>query len=792
MTDTFDVVLPDGTPLKGIPVGTTKDEVMAKAKANGYDFDKPASASLEKTPMGFKMGDSNPGSGDADYLRKNTYAGNMLTGAQESGVGLMKGARNLGESLYGKNPHDDAEKTAFDAASKKLKGEEGKGVGNWLAREGADVAMLPAMGGENAMFKAVGGIENAATRAFPEIAQALGEGKVAPALSSIAKTGAAGATGGAIYGAGTGNNVKGSAALGAAGGLGGQAAVAALPKVFQMLKPFMGNASSQEIEASAKKIIQDLQSKDVKGGGLSADDIINKVKEAQASGKPLVPVDVAGENLRGRAGTIARSPGEGKQRAQQFFKERDAAAAKRLSGDLDKYLGTGSAKEAIKKTAAERSTAARPLFDKAYKGGSLAPLETQYQKAWQESTKTISKAADDIKKIEPRITILTAKLSQTNNVYQQAALRKELEAEESKLSESLQNLNTAKDDERLSFQSMRQSQTDRATSAPGAVWSPKIQRWLSNPEVKKGITKGLAIERNTADAAGHPFDPTEYAITGSDKEGNPIVGKVPNMRLLASAKEGLDARLLDKEIRDEKTGILTKEGLSIKKLRDSLRAELVRLNPDYAKALESWAGDSAIINATNYGKNIALKQPAENIAEELSAMSPAEKEAARVGVSDELKVRLSKSTFNGDESKKILNSEYMKAQLKPFFRTESEYERFVKNVTTETTMFETPVSMKGGSKTPERQAEDAAGLQDAVGHAAKGNWAGLLMWLKDKADTTGWKNKAINDEIAKLLFNANIPADYLKSSAVLGEPRVGVAKKVAPYVGTGVGLQLNR
>lgn len=45
MADTFDVILPDGTPLKGIPVGTTKEQVAAKAKANGYNFNAPLAQS---------------------------------------------------------------------------------------------------------------------------------------------------------------------------------------------------------------------------------------------------------------------------------------------------------------------------------------------------------------------------------------------------------------------------------------------------------------------------------------------------------------------------------------------------------------------------------------------------------------------------------------------------------------------------------------------------------------------------------------------------------------------------
>lgn len=647
--------------------------------------------------------------------------------------------------------------------------------------------VIPAIGAEGAALKGGELLENAATKAYPKVAQFFAEH---PFIAQAPKVAAGGATGGAVFGAGTGNNIPLSAAVGAVGSTGAAGLAEAVPAVKEFIKKYLPNLSPDQIEEKAKQVIQSLQAKDVKGGGLSADEITKQVTEARKAGKPMIVPDVAGENLRGKAGTIARVPGVGKQQAQQFFKDRDEAAATRLSSDLDKYLGTGSAKDTIKKTAQQRSTLARPLFEKAYQGGSLAPLEKQYQTAWQAATKVSSDAAKDIPKIQTRITQIKAKMSQTENVYQQSSLRKELAKEEGKLSETTQNLATAKDDERLAKEAMNRAQTDRTTAAKGAVWSPKIQRFLANQEVKSGINRGMQIERNLADAAGHPFDVTEYATTGMDKEGNPIIGKVPNMKLLATAKEGLDARLLDKDIRDETTGRLTKLGLSIQKMRDSLREELVKLNPDYAKALDSWSGDSAIINATNYGKNIALKQPAEDIAEELSKMSPSEKEAARVGISDELKVRLSKATFNGDESKKILNSEYMKAQLKPFFKTEKDYNQFVKNVSTENKMFETPVVLKGKSPSQERAAVDAedSGLQEAVGHAANRNWGKMLQWLKDRAANAGWKNQAINNEIAKLLFNPNIPADYLKADVKLGAPTQSIVRKAAPYVGS-IGVQ---
>src|ERR1700722_15364263 len=64
--------------------------------------------------------------------------------------------------------------------------------------------MIPAMGAEAGAMKVGGMLENAATRAYPSFAKSMAEGNIVPFLTGAAKTGTAGAIGGATYGAGTG------------------------------------------------------------------------------------------------------------------------------------------------------------------------------------------------------------------------------------------------------------------------------------------------------------------------------------------------------------------------------------------------------------------------------------------------------------------------------------------------------------------------------------------------------------------------------------------------------------
>ena len=84
----------------------------------------------------------------------------------------------------------------------------------------------------------------------------------------------------------------------------------------------------------------------------------------------------------------------------------------------------------------------------------------------------------------------------------------------------------------MTLDRMRQAQSDASSNAPGAVWSPRIQNILELPIARSGLKKGIELARNDSAATGAPFNLREYAITGFDEAGQPIVGTVPNMRML--------------------------------------------------------------------------------------------------------------------------------------------------------------------------------------------------------------------------------------------------------------------
>ena len=101
-------------------------------------------------------------------------------------------------------------------------------------------------------------------------------------------------------------------------------------------------------------------------------------------------------------------------------------------------------------------------------------------------------------------------------------------------------------------------------------------------------------------------------------------------------------------------------------------------------------------------------------------MSPSEREFARIGLADLMKERLGKTGFSGDEAKSLIKNPWMRDQMKPFFKTEADFNNFVDAVTAERNMFETGRKVLGGSDTAGRVAEDVEGSSPVGGIAKAG------------------------------------------------------------------------
>lgn len=294
--------------------------------------------------------------------------------------------------------------------------------------------------------------------------------------------------------------------------------------------------------------------------------------------------------------------------------------------------------------------------------------------------------------------------------------------------------------------------------AHAPVWSPRLQAFLNEPEMKGWMRAGYARMRKEAIADGKPFKPQDFAVVDFNEAGDPIFGPVPTMRLLAAAKTGLDARIED----ILSGGKMTDEARVLIKFRNAYRKELDSLNGDYAAAREIWEGDTANLNALRNGQRLFEKgyYRIDEIPELVAEMSPSERQNFILGVADELKSRLLTKVDSRDKGS-IINNEDMRRRLAPFFQSEDAAGKFLADIERESVMKRTPTEVRGGSQTQGRSVVDemlhSAWSHAKAGHPVRALTAASAHGIEHLAERMGRARQAeVNDAIARILTDPNV------------------------------------
>lgn len=368
--------------------------------------------------------------------------------------------------------------------------------------------------------------------------------------------------------------------------------------------------------------------------------------------------DVGGENVLALAKGAANLPGPQRQMAADLVASRRAARGGQLVDAASSGLGGGDFHSSVSQWASQRSKDAAPLYEKAFQGGSIAPLEHQLNGQYNDAAKAVSDAAKRVSQAEAAVTSTQAKLQQAgSSAYARSPLVDQLSAAQKELVAANSAHAQAQAGQESILSRLRQAQADGTANAPGAIWSPRVQQFLDDPIAKQGLKQGLAVQRLEALAEGKPFDPTELAIKGADEGGNPIVGAVPNMRTLDAVKKGLD-NILD-GYRDGVTGKLNLDqyGRAVDQVRRAFVSELDKLNPDYAAARQAFAGPSQLMDAARLGQRFASRDP-EVTTQMLSGMTDSEKDAFRTGA-----LHAIKGMINGDTARAASKFDATKTQF---------------------------------------------------------------------------------------------------------------------------------
>jgi hypothetical protein len=324
---------------------------------------------------------------------------------------------------------------------------------------------------------------------------------------------------------------------------------------------------------------------------------------------------------------------------------------------------------------------------------------------------------------------------------------------------------------------------DKAFARGTGVLDMRVDQFLADPIVRQGLKQGLEIQRLEALAAGKPFDPTEYAITGFNEAGDPIMGTVPNFRLLDAAKRGLDNIL--EQFRNPVTGKLDLDsrGRAIEAVRKAYVEHLDTLNPDYAAARAAWAGPSQALDAMALGRRIVTEDN-RAITRMLDGMSPTEREFVQAGVVDAVRRTIATAPDAADAVKRIFGNNFKRDALAALFDDPAQFAAFQRRMEAETKFFMTQTNIMGNSLSAERGAADAAnGVQnfgaspggDFVLNVTTGTPPGTAALARTFLDgllsDMPRATPATNAELARMLFNQT-PAQNAATLDALA--RIGV------------------
>lgn len=327
--------------------------------------------------------------------------------------------------------------------------------------------------------------------------------------------------------------------------------------------------------------------------------------------------------------------------------------------------------------------------------------------------------------------------------------------------------------------------------APGG----DLDQMMSRPSMAQAAQRALSLAKEEG------RNPASLGLT-FNVAGDPVFENVPSWQTLDYLKRGLDDTL---NANRNEFGVLKRDEY-VNALDDTRRQYLSFLdnnNPAYAAARKEWGGFSQIQSAMQLGQNFKNYRP-ELIADQVSQMTPAERQASLVGVADTMRKDVLSAAGNSDESKRLINSavdapvpSWREQQLQPFFPDQATYKKFVNSVLAERRMFETKTKTMGNSATADRSAEDNEGAAPSIGSSLLQLGTGALAFAHEPyaaipSVTRGTKgiigalrepSPAINEQAASMLFNPDQLANQQMLQR-LEKPKTGTP--LAPRLTPGI------
>lgn len=239
----------------------------------------------------------------------------------------------------------------------------------------------------------------------------------------------------------------------------------------------------------------------------------------------------------------------------------------------------------------------------------------------------------------------------------------------------------------------------------GEVSSPVLSDLSKIPSMRSALQRGINMAKQDGSlAADFKFDPT----------------KPLPIEVWHQAKQGIDD-LIGAAVRSGERG----QARSLSNMQDRLLSELDDATGGlYGVARNKFAGDSAVLNALEDGKNIlARATTAEDVADTLANLQGKGQsaiESFRAGAAQALRDTVMRVGRKGNAAGKFLNRPDIQQKIRALFGNDAEYQDFMQRIQGRDRMYRT-YSELGNSQTQPRMAAEADLEASITGGAAPEN-----------------------------------------------------------------------
>lgn len=282
-------------------------------------------------------------------------------------------------------------------------------------------------------------------------------------------------------------------------------------------------------------------------------------------------------------------------------------------------------------------------------------------------------------------------------------------------------------------------------------FSEELEAILNTPAGKKALA-------GASELAANEQVPFQQLFVNIADDGSATVKRVPDQRAWQYIKQAMDD-MVDAET-DSITKKVSNPGRIINNLKNKLLAELDAQNPVYAEARKAWGGQQSLEKALEFGRN-AMTQTPESVRRTLSAMGPAEKEAARAGAAEWIRNSIDRRNFTQNAILKFFSNRQQYKNLRALFDNQEQFKTFRQAIFAEAKKRGTYEAVKGNSTTAAQLADmmDTGGLQEGLNTARTAVTAGpvtaTLQWVGSRLKMLGGLTPDVADNIAQRLMASN-------------------------------------